>query len=133
MYSLSYDALRHARVPLQLLLVVLFHFCFERSQLFTNGIIRFQFCKLLIQRFLFAKAVAFGFRFHVIDTAFEGFKTRHRFINFAAIKLTTNITRRASRLMTQRERLLTSARFAEFVFQLRDLFLHAGSMFHPPA
>lgn len=75
-----------------LLLLVLLHFGFQLRQLFADFIIRFQVGKLLIQRFLFAKVVAFSFRFHVVDATLERFKARHRFIQLTAVQLTTHVT-----------------------------------------
>ena len=77
--------MRHAQVPQDLLLVVLLHFGFQRRQLLANFIIGFQVSKLLIQGFLLTDAVAFGFRFNVVDTALKRFETRHCFIQITAV------------------------------------------------
>lgn len=72
-------------------MVVLFHFGFQRSQLLANFIIGLQVSKLLIEGFLLTDAVAFGFRFHVVDTTFKRFETGHRFIQLAAVQLATHV------------------------------------------
>ncbi len=74
MCTLSYDAWRHAQVPHELLLIVLLHFGFQGRQLLADFIVGFQIGEPLIERFLLTDAVAFRFRFHLIDTTFEGLK-----------------------------------------------------------
>ncbi len=70
--------------------------------------------------------MAFRFRFHFDrdnDVQRISKPRASGFIQFAAVKLTTDITGRTAAHTHQR--LLASACSAEFVFQLANLFLHA--------
>ncbi|STQ11554.1 Uncharacterised protein [Enterobacter cloacae] len=99
---------------------------FQGRQLLADFIVGFQIGELLIERFLLTDAVAFRFRFHLIDTTFEGLKTRHCFIKLTAVQLTAYIAGRVCRLVTQRKCLLTRTGFAQLVLKLANLFLHTG-------
>ncbi|MNN62341.1 hypothetical protein D3C81_1776350 [compost metagenome] len=65
----------------------------------------------------------------MVDTAFELLETSHRLVQFAAVELTTHVTGRRRRLVTQGQRLLASAGFGQLVFQLADFAFHTRQRF----